>query len=215
MKFLNLILSTYFNFRYLPLRQAIHLPISVTTNLGRCNITKGQLILPEPIRYKQILIGGGKSPGLQTLKTRIIIANGGKIIFHGNCIISQGTVLRCDKDATIELGDNFYCNGNCFMRSTNKIFFGRECLLGWNVTLNTTDGHTIWHNGKEVLKEAPIIIDDNVWITPNSSFVKGSCISSGCIVAQGAIVTRKFTERNCLIGGIPAKIVSHDVSWHV
>lgn len=99
------------------------------------------------------------------------------------------------------------------MRSTNMISFGNDCMLGWNITLNTTDGHSIWHDGKEVQKEAPITIEDNVWITPNSSFVKGAQISSGCIVTQGAVVIGKFTENNCLIGGIPAKIISHNVNW--
>lgn len=140
--------------------------------------------------------------------------NGSKIHFHGLTVISEGTVLRCDKNAYIEFGDNFYCNCNCYIRSTNKISFGRDCLLGWNVMLNTSDGHKVCHNGKQVQKEAPIIIGEHVWITSHCKFCKGTSIPNNCIVAQGAVVTKAFAEENSLIGGIPAKIISQDIQWH-
>lgn len=210
---LNFLYTLYFNFRYLPLNQAIHLPIWVRTNLRQLKLKRGQIVLPNP-KFKQVLIGGGKSPGLQACKAGILIAEGGKIVFRGKAVISQGTVLRCDRQAAIEFGRNFYCNSNCYMRSTNTISFGNDCSLGWNITLNTSDGHSVWHNGNKVQMEAPITIGNNVWITPHSSIAKGAHVSSNCIVAQGAVVTNKFTEQNCIIGGIPAKVVAHGIDWH-
>lgn len=211
---LNFLYSLYFNFRYMPFNQAVHLPIWVTTNLRECKLHRDQIIIMPPVRCKQILIGGGKSPGLQAYKAGILIADGGRIVFRGKAVISQGTVLRCDKQSIIEFGSNFYCNSNCYMRSTNTISFGNDCSLGWNITLNTSDGHLVWHSGNKVQMEEPITIGDNVWITPHSSIAKGSHVPSNCIVAQGAVVTKKFTEQNCMIGGVPARVVAHDIDWH-
>ena len=38
-------------------------------------------------------------------------------------------------------------------------------------------------------------------------------IADGCIVAQGAVVTKSITEPKVLVGGIPAKIIRQDVEW--
>lgn len=59
MKILNFIYTLYFNFRYLPLNQALHLPIWVTTNLRECKLHKNQIIIMPPVKCKQVLIGGG------------------------------------------------------------------------------------------------------------------------------------------------------------
>ena len=158
-------------------------------------------------------MGGGKSPGKQCFYSGLHIAKGGCIIFKGKAIISQGTVLRCDKHSTIEFGDDFYCNCNCYMRSTCKISFGVRCALGWGITLNTSDGHHVWHNGEKQKIEAPIVVGNNVWITPDCSFSKGAVVPDGCIVAQKAVVTKPFYECNCVIGGVPAKIISHNITW--
>lgn len=132
----------------------------------------------------------------------------------GKAVISEGTVLRCDKQSTIEFGSNFYCNSNCYMRSTSQISFGKNCSLGWGITLNTSDGHPVWHKGTRQKMENPIDIGENVWLTPHSTLLKGSKIPDFCIVAQKSVVTKRFTEKHCLIGGIPAKVVAHDIEWH-
>ena len=59
-KLLDIFYTIYFNFRYLPIAQAIHLPVYVTTNLRDVKIRRGQLVIDAPVRYKQVLIGGGQ-----------------------------------------------------------------------------------------------------------------------------------------------------------
>lgn len=60
-KILNLIYTVFFNFRYLPLRQAIYLPIYVTTNLRDVKLRRGQIIIDAPMSYKLIIVGGQES----------------------------------------------------------------------------------------------------------------------------------------------------------
>ena len=38
-------------------------------------------------------------------------------------------------------------------------------------------------------------------------------MASECVVAQGTLVTGKFSEEHCLIGGVPAKIIKRGYSW--
>lgn len=212
MNLLDFIYSIYFNIRYLPFAQAIKLPIWVSTNLHEIKLKRGQLVLKKP-KFRSIAIGMGKSPGIQAHKAGILIGNGGKIVFAGSAVISQGTVLRCDKNSIIEFGDNFYCNSDCYMRSRSSIKFGVNCSLGWCNTLNTFDGHAVFIGNEQRPVEAPISIGNHVWITNHCIISKGVLVSDDSVIAQGSLVNKQFCDPNVLIGGVPAKIVKQNINW--
>ena len=139
--------------------------------------------------------------------------DGAKLILNAMCVIGQGTTLRCDKNAVIELGKNFYCNKNCHIRSAERIKIGEECSLGWNVQINTDDGHAISHDGNVVNRIGSIEIGKHVWLTSNTIVAKNVKIADGCIVAQGAVVSKSITESKSLVGGVPAKVIRKDIEW--
>lgn len=211
-RILNILYSLWFNFRYLPLGQAIKMPVLIRTNMRIEKLRRGQIIIKHPQRFG-IMLGGGKSPSMNAFRGCLSVNKGGVIVFHGKTEISQGVVLRCDKDGVMEFGEHFYCNCNGYFRSGSLIRFGDNCSLGWNITVNTSDGHHIWHNGDKVEMEAPVVVGNNVWLTPEVTLLKGVVIPSHCIVAQRAVVTHQFKDEHCLIGGIPAKIVTRNISW--
>ena len=198
MQLLNRIKSIYFNFRYLPFKQAVYLPIWITTNFKVMKLKRGQIILDFPYR-KNFFLGDCGSVGLQEMKGGIYLEDGAKLILNAMCVI--------------EFGRNFYCNKNCHIRSAERIKFGDECSLGWNVQINTDDGHSILHDGKAVKRVGSIDIGDHVWLTSNTIVIKNVSIADGCIVAQGTVVTKSITEPKVLVGGIPAKIIRQDVEW--
>ena len=88
-------------------------------------------------------------------------------------------------------------------------------MLGWNVQINTSDGHPILHNGNMKPSDLPIRVGKHVWITSNVIITKGVSIADGCIVAQGAVVVKSIQEANSLVGGIPAKIISNNIDWRI
>ena len=129
------------------------------------------------------------------------------------CVIGQGTTIRCDKNAVIEFGKNFYCNKNCHIRSAERIKFGNECSLGWNVQIITDDGHSILHDGKAVQRVGSIDIGNHVWLTSNTIVTKNVKIADGCIVAQGAVVAKSISAPKVLVGGVPAKVIKSNIAW--
>lgn len=209
-KVICLIYSFYFNMRYLPLMVALKLPVKVT-NRVKVKARRGQIIISCPSRSCVIL--GGGSPGMQHFNSVILIAKGGCLKIMGAAVIGEGTTLRCDEDATIKLGDKFYCNCNCYLRSTDSISFGEDCALGWNVQINTSNGHPVFHDGKLVEMSMPVSIGRHVWITSNVIISKGVTVADGCIIAQGAIVNKNFEEPNVLLGGVPAKPIANNIEW--
>ena len=216
LKIIRFAYSLSFCLRYLPLQQAIKIPICINPQTKICRLKRCQIILPSPNRlYKyMIMIGYGGSLGLQEHQTRICMGNYAKLKFEGKAIISEGTVLRCDKNATIRIGANFYCNKNNYFRSSCEIMFGNDCLLGWNNTFNTTDGHSIGELGKPCSPlHSPIAIGNHVWITTHCNIHKGCSIPSDCVVAANSVVTKTFSHSNTLIGRIPAKEIKTGIFW--
>ena len=51
-------------------------------------------------------------------------------------------------------------------------------------------------------------IGDNCWLDSKVTFLDGSKVGNGCIVAAGSVVTKSF-EDNVIIAGVPAKIIKH------
>ena len=209
---LNFAKTVFFNFRYLPFKQAVHLPIQVTLNLKKIKIKRGQIILKKYWR-KSVRLGCHGSIGLQEFSGGIYLSQNSKLIFHGSARIGQGTVLRCDENAVIEIGEGFYCNKNCFFKCTDKIVFGDRCIVGWNVQINTINGHRIWEDGIEKKDNGSIIIGDHVWLTSNVIITKGVTVSEESVVAQGAVLTSVFLKKHVLIGGVPAKVIKENISW--
>lgn len=188
------------------------MPVWITANFKVKSLKKGMLILDKPYR-KSVFLGDCGSPGLQEMKGGLYVGRNGKLIFHGFTVISQGSVLRVDENSKIELGANFYCNKNCFVRSSSLIIFGEDCSLGWNVQINNNDGHEMVHEGKDSPQVSDVMVGKHVWLTSNTIVTKGVTIADGCIVAQGAVVTKSVVQPMCMVGGVPAKNIVSNVVW--
>lgn len=100
------------------------------------------------------------------------------------------------------------------VEENSHIMIGKDCMLAHDIDLRTGDGHPIYDlNHKRINEGKDIIISDHVWIGAYARILKGSFINNNSIVSLGAIVTKEFHEENCIIAGVPAKIVKHDVMW--
>ncbi len=52
----------------------------------------------------------------------------------------------------------------------------------------------------------PITIGNDVWIGGNVTILPGVTIGDNVVVAAGAVVTKDLPS-NCVVGGIPAKVI--------
>ena len=53
---------------------------------------------------------------------------------------------------------------------------------------------------------SPVVIGNDVWIGANAVILPGVTIGSHAVVAAGAVVT-KDVPGNCIVAGVPAKII--------
>jgi acetyltransferase-like isoleucine patch superfamily enzyme len=138
--------------------------------------------------------------------------NDAKLYLHSGVIIAKGTRIIVD-NGIMEIGNNFFCNGDCSFYCNTSISIGNNNMYGWNVHFNTTSGHPFFVNGEQVLMSDEIRIGNHVWIGSYSIITKGTHLASESVVAQSSLVNASYDEVNCLIGGIPARLIKNNISW--
>lgn len=145
---------------------------------------------------------------------------------HSTIIIEEGCNFH-DMDVWIEDGDcivHFSKNVQIFGNKNNntgfsciegsKIFVGENCLISSGVVFTTGDGHSLLDmDGKRTNYSKDIIIGNHVWIGRRVMISKGVTLSDETVVGAGAIVTKSFNQSNCVIAGVPGKIVKENVRW--
>lgn len=206
--------SVYINFRCLPVRQAVQMPIRVRWNTKFRNIRKGSFVIASSaIKRGMIKIGFQGGAYIQAGKVYIDTWNGGQIVFNGSATIAEGANLYAD-GGLISFGNNFYANRNLQIQSEELVSLGDNVLIGWNVKLRDTDGHRVLEDGKEKILREEIRVASHVWIASDVVILKGTYLLSDSVVACGSIISGlKALETGCLIAGIPAKIKKKNISW--
>lgn len=58
-----------------------------------------------------------------------------------------------------------------------------------------------------------VFIGNHVWIGEKVYITKRAAIPDESVVAACSVVTKKFTEKNTVLAGNPAKIVKTNVQW--
>lgn len=205
--------TIYFNFKFLPLYQAIRFPFYI--HHGTEIHSGGKIELADGL-YKQffsIKFGNRGSDGVQTNGNCCFCLPCGIVRFEGPAAFGKGSTIRVSHSAKLVFGRNFCANRNTFISCSKEIIIGDDVLLGWNVSIRDSDGHTIILDGQPRLKRKPVIIGDHVWICAHAHVLKGTRIGSNSVIGYGAITTGGCGEDNVLWAGCPATIVRRNVNW--
>lgn len=214
---ISLPITIWVNFKALPIKQAIRLPMLIDYRTRVKGIKKGSIILPNYISFAIIKYGWGNgSEGNHCNNKNYIYINGnGKFIFTGKAQFALGATIRTAHEGIISFGNNFKANQNFTCFSNTKILLGNNILIGWNVNIRDSDGHNILNiNNNEILNpNKSIEIGNHVWIGSHVDILKGASINDNSIIGFKSLVTKKYTEKNVIIAGSPAKIIKTNINW--
>ncbi len=161
-----------------------------------------------------------KSAYLRKVKI-IIYGSENTVVIKDNTYLHNVKIIIGFKDCHINgckitIGEDTSFNSAYMQMGENDstLTIGRNCMFSFNIEISCTDTHSITDlNGNLLNKGNNIEIGDNVWVCKNSVILKNTKISNNCIVAQGSIITGKFDKNNCVLAGIPAKIVKENIIW--
>lgn len=89
------------------------------------------------------------------------------------------------------------------------VCIGHHVNLAQGITV-TALNHNFGDSAKRIdeqgISTKPIVIGDDVWIGANAVILPGVTIGKHCVVAAGAVVNKDVPD-NCVVGGVPAKII--------
>ncbi len=108
----------------------------------------------------------------------------------------------------IKIGDNCLICSNIITREPGLIEIGSNVTISTNVSLVTHDNSIklLFPDKSDLFGR--IKIGNNCFIGENSIILYGCELGDNVIVAAGSVVTKSFHQKNIVIGGNPAHIIS-------
>lgn len=210
---INWLSSLYFNFHYLPLRQAVKLPVVLfKPKLLKC---KGEVIIEsDTIKTGMIQLG----EHLVSLYPNVGIVwenKGGQVIFNGKCIIGSSSAISIGEKGICEVGDNFRATSGLKLTSHYHIQFAENVLIAWEVIIMDTSFHRLKDMNGDFKNKGygAISIGKNNWITARSMVLSGTKTPDYCIIGAGSVLNKDYSgfPTHILLAGNPVEMKVKDL----
>jgi acetyltransferase-like isoleucine patch superfamily enzyme len=150
------------------------------------------------------------------------------LVLGTNCTM-DGVHFAIGPKGRVTIGNYCYFT-NAVLLCEQELRFGNYVVIGWNATIADTDFHPL--SPAERVADAiacsplskdhvrppiacrPVTIEDDVWIGPNATILKGVTIGTGSWIEAGSLVTRDVPPHSRVLGN-PAQIVGKAESAQV
>ena len=146
-----------------------------------------------------------------------INGNSNKLHIHTGTDIHDMVLTFEDDGNIIEIGSGTTVERNVEICACEgkRVSIGEHCMISHDISIRTTDSHSIVNmNGARVNEAKDVIIGNRVWIGCQTLILKGVSVPDGCIIGARSLVTGGLrAQQNTIIAGHPAKVVKTDVSW--
>ena len=169
-------------------------------------LAKLYAILPESTRLRKMEKLRRKTGNIALGKRYALLSTLAKKIGDNVAIFSDVYIKNVH---LLEVGNNVSFQPMTYIDAVGGIKIGNDVSLAEGVSLfSFNHGYKINDISikNQPLELSQIIIENNVWIGAKATILAGVHIKSGSIIGAGAVVT-KDVEENCIVGGVPAKVI--------
>lgn len=203
--------TLYFNFKYLPFKQACKLPILLyKPKFIKC---KGKIIIDsKTICTGMIKLGFNHAHAYP--HSGIVFENyGGTIVFKGRCVIGNNSSISVGPTANLQIGDNFNATTTFKLICWYNINFDYNVRFGWdNLVLDTSFHRLKTRNGDWANKGyGNIYIGHDNWIATRCIILAGTETQPYTVVATNSLLQKRYDKSYVLLGGSPAKIIKEGI----
>ncbi|MCE8949399.1 acyltransferase [Bacteroides thetaiotaomicron] len=203
--------TVYFNFRYLPFKQALKLPIWIYK--PHFVSLRGSVVI-EASKISSGMIRLGFLTATAYPNNGISWNNEGMIIFKGKCVIGNNAFIVTGKRGVIEFGENFCSTTSLKIISCIGIKFGKSVTLGWEVIIMDTNFHPLYDIEKNKFKKAygEIVIGEYNWFSSQCYIMHSVHTPERCVFgARSVLVNGGKYEPYCVYGGNPVRVLSRNI----
>ena len=133
----------------------------------------------------------------------------------------EGVQFAIGRNGQLTIGNYCYFS-HAVLLCEESLRIGNYVMLSWNVTIADTDFHPVapaerildaiacsplgQGRARPAIPRLPVIIDDDVWVGPCVTILKGVHIGAGAFIEAGSLVTRDVPARARILGN-PAQII--------
>ncbi len=207
--------TVYFNFRTMPFRVAVKLPVFIYGRVRLLGLSGKVKFENTPIKRGMVKIGiNADSFGLFDHSGFVQLSSHlATIVFEGPASISVNSKvrvcageLRFGKYTYIGESVRIVCNGE-------KIHIGSYARIAYETVIMNSGFHHVFNSNKGSITRTTrsIIIGDYSWIGNKSSITAGALLKDFSIICSGSLINRDYTKfdgDNPMLGGSPAKVIA-------
>lgn len=149
---------------------------------------------------------------------KLHIGSGARFLYS---VGEQGS-FHIAANAMLDIGKNFTIlrNYRIVAASGTKILMGNDCVMSFNITMYSSDMHSIFdvvtgeniNSNDEIKKERKIVIGNHVWLGYNVTLLYNTEIGDGSVIGAMSLVKSKIPN-NCIAAGTPAKVIKRNIAW--
>lgn len=168
-----------------------------------------EVIISDKVRILGgVLVGAGVrasirvGKGCEFYSSKILTGENARINVGENCSFNEMLELRAD--------------------SESEIFIGDDCMFGRYINILPCDGHSVFDSKSgckrnslhDTKKPWSVYVGKHVWVGQYTTILHPSRIGDGGVVGANSLVKiRTASQKNCLLAGNPAKILSQNIAW--
>lgn len=211
--------NIFLNFKILPLRQAIKLPLCFSryckVSIPRNGIViESSEIKPGMAKFGYSYVGFSR-PSIDN--SLIVIEkqgkSSGKLYINGYFFLGAGSRLNIGPIGCVHTGENFKVSCLSKIICSSSIIFGNNCLISWECLFMDSDSHKLFKDGKVINDSKQILIGNDVWIGARSTILKGASIPNNSVIGCCSLVTKNLPNQNSVYAGFPAHIIHESIEW--
>lgn len=137
-----------------------------------------------------------------------------KIALGNNCRIGAYSCLTCTSHMSkfgkgLVMGNNSAIGDYTHFGASGGITIGDDVIMGSYISFHS-ENHNFADTTRLIREQGVsskgIHLGNNIWVGAKVTFLDGSAVGNNCVVAAGAVVNGIFPD-NCVIGGVPARIL--------
>ena len=209
--------SIIFNLKYFPLRQALKLPVIMTSRVKVRNMRRNGIVLKN--------CGGGGIFGMLRFggidreycyDHDSVINILGTLILDGSgwrCFAS-GAIIYIGEGAEMTIGKSFSSSHDTKIYCRHKITIGDNNMWSYYNVIMDNDAHFIYDfEGNHINPNKEVVFGENVWMGCRCTVLKGSLVPDGSIIGSCSVVCKNLASKNSIYAGLGPRFIRKEVKW--